>query len=181
MTPPSSAHRGAIDNLATWCKGNHLVLNAVKAFTSERTQHHQHHQPTVRSSCVTPQWTLCSLSAFQMGAASSNFYSSIIESILTSSITIWYIAATAMDKGKMQCVIRFADKKKSGCNLPSLQDLCSSKTLKRAGKVAADPSYPGHTLFETLPAEKRLHSIKIRNSHHKNSFFPSATGILNKA
>ena len=50
-----------------------------------------------------------------------HFYSSIIESILTSSITSWYAAATAKDKGRLQRVIRSAEKV-IGCNLPSLQD-----------------------------------------------------------
>ena len=49
----------------------------------------------------------------------------IIKSILTSSITIWYAAATANDKGRLQRIIRSAGKA-IGCNLPSLQDLFSS-------------------------------------------------------
>ncbi|KAK0140530.1 putative RNA-directed DNA polymerase from transposon BS [Merluccius polli] len=68
-----------------------------------------------------------------------HFYSSTIESILTSSITIWYAAATAKDKGRLQRVIRSAEKV-IGCNLPSLQDLYTSRTLK----IVADPSHPGH-------------------------------------
>ncbi|XP_010792459.1 BRCA1-associated RING domain protein 1-like [Notothenia coriiceps] len=47
-----------------------------------------------------------------------NFYTSIIESILTYSITIWYAAATAKDKGRLQRVIRSAEK------LPPLFDGC---------------------------------------------------------
>ncbi|KAK0131376.1 hypothetical protein N1851_033919 [Merluccius polli] len=73
-----------------------------------------------------------------------HFYSSIIESILTSSITIWYAAATAKDKGRLQRVIRSAEKV-IGCNLPSLQDLYTSRTLRHAGKIVADPSHPGHS------------------------------------
>ncbi|KAK0144339.1 Serine/threonine-protein kinase SMG1 [Merluccius polli] len=69
------------------------------------------------------------------------FYSSIIESILNSSITIWYAAATAKDKGRLQRVIRSAEKV-IGCNLPSLQDLYTSRTLRLAGKIVADPSHP---------------------------------------
>ncbi|KAK3528920.1 hypothetical protein QTP70_012859 [Hemibagrus guttatus] len=34
-----------------------------------------------------------------------NFYTAIIESILTSSITVWFAAATARDKAKLQRVI----------------------------------------------------------------------------
>ena len=109
-----------------------------------------------------------------------HFYSSIIESILTSSITIWYAAATAKDKGRLQRVIRSAEKV-IGCNLQLLQDLYTSRTLRRAGKIVADSSHPGHKLFETLPSGRRLQSIRTKTSRHKNSFFPSATSLINKA
>ncbi|KAM4553429.1 uncharacterized protein V3H82_017873 [Fundulus diaphanus] len=108
------------------------------------------------------------------------FYSSIIESILTSSITILYAGATTKDKGRLQRVIRSAEKV-IGCNLPSLQDLYASRTLRRAGKIVADPSHPSHRLFQTLPSGRRLRSIRTKTSRHKNSFFPSATGLINKA
>ncbi|KAK3556478.1 hypothetical protein QTP70_008332 [Hemibagrus guttatus] len=39
-----------------------------------------------------------------------NFYTAIIESILTSSITVWFAAATARDKAKLQRVIHSAEK-----------------------------------------------------------------------
>ncbi|KAK0155185.1 hypothetical protein N1851_002509 [Merluccius polli] len=85
-----------------------------------------------------------------------HFYSSIIESILTSSITIWYTAATAKDKSRLQ----------------RHSDLYTSRTLRHAGKIVADPSHPGHKLFETLPSGRRLRSIRTKISCHKNSFFP---------
>ncbi|KAK3513968.1 hypothetical protein QTP70_000169, partial [Hemibagrus guttatus] len=44
-----------------------------------------------------------------------NFYTAIIESILTSSITVWFAAATATDKAKLQRVIHSAEK--VGCEL----------------------------------------------------------------
>ena len=77
-----------------------------------------------------------------------HFYTAIIESILTSSITVWYTAATAKDKSRLQRIIRSAEKV-IGCNLPTLQDLHSSRALRRAGKIMADPSHPGHSLFGT--------------------------------
>ena len=73
-----------------------------------------------------------------------DFYTAIIESILTSSITIRYTAATAKDKGRLQCVIRAAERM-IGCNLPSLEDLHTFRSLRRARKIVADPSHPGHT------------------------------------
>ncbi|KAK3568450.1 hypothetical protein QTP86_007299 [Hemibagrus guttatus] len=41
-----------------------------------------------------------------------NFYTAIIESVLTSSITVWFAAATARDKAKLQRVIHSAEKYK---------------------------------------------------------------------
>ena len=107
-----------------------------------------------------------------------HFYTAIIESILTSSITTWYAAATAKDKGRLQRVIHSAEKV-IGCNLPPLHDLYASRTLKRAGKIVADPHHPGHNLFETLPSGRRLRSIRAKTSRHKNSFFPSAVSLMN--
>ncbi|KAK3529297.1 hypothetical protein QTP70_027733 [Hemibagrus guttatus] len=51
-----------------------------------------------------------------------NFYTAIIESVLTSSITVWFAAATARDKAKLQRVIHSTEKV-IGCSLPSLQEL----------------------------------------------------------
>ncbi|XP_070830729.1 uncharacterized protein [Chaetodon trifascialis] len=98
-----------------------------------------------------------------------HFCTAIIDSILTSSITIWYTAATAKDKGRLQRVIQSAEKA-IDCNLPSPQDLYTSRTLRRAGKIVADPSHPEHKLFETLPSGMRLRSIRTKTSCHK--FFP---------
>uniref|UniRef100_A0AAQ6IKT8 Alkylated DNA repair protein AlkB homologue 8 N-terminal domain-containing protein n=1 Tax=Anabas testudineus TaxID=64144 RepID=A0AAQ6IKT8_ANATE len=108
----------------------------------------------------------------------TNFYTAIIESILTSSITVWFAAATARDKARLQRTIRSAEKV-IGCSLPSLRDLYVSRTQRRASRIAADPSHPGHALFQPLPSGKRLRSIRTRTSRHKNSFFPAAVSLLN--
>ncbi|KAK3515897.1 hypothetical protein QTP86_020857 [Hemibagrus guttatus] len=109
-----------------------------------------------------------------------NFYTAIIESVLTSSITVWFAAATARDKAKLQRVIQSAEKV-IGCSLPSLQELYVSRSRRRAAKIAADPSHPGNELFRSLPSGKRLRSIRTRTSRHKNSFFPTAVSLLNSA
>ncbi|KAK3520904.1 hypothetical protein QTP86_003763 [Hemibagrus guttatus] len=108
-----------------------------------------------------------------------NFYTAIIESILTSSIMVWFAAATARDKAKLQRVIHSAEKV-IGCSLPSLQELYVSRSRRRAAKIAADPSHPGNELFRSLPSGKRLQSIRTRTSRHKNSFFPTAVSLLNR-
>jgi len=58
-----------------------------------------------------------------------HFYTTIIESILTFSITIWYAAATTKDKGRLQPVIGSADEVQ-GANCLFLQDLHASRTLR---------------------------------------------------
>ncbi|KAF7662509.1 hypothetical protein LDENG_00234150 [Lucifuga dentata] len=107
------------------------------------------------------------------------FYTSIIKSILTSSISVWYAPATAKDKGRLQRIIRSAERV-IGCNLPSLQDLHTSRTRRQVQKIVADPSHPGHHLFEPLPSGRRLRSIKTKTSCHKNSFFPTAIGLISQ-
>uniref|UniRef100_A0A8C6PAK0 Reverse transcriptase domain-containing protein n=1 Tax=Nothobranchius furzeri TaxID=105023 RepID=A0A8C6PAK0_NOTFU len=106
------------------------------------------------------------------------FYTAIIESILNSSIAVWYAGATVRDKHRLQRIVRSAEKV-IGCSLPSLQDLYVSRTRGSAGRIAADPSHPGHRLFEPLPSGRRLQSIRTRTSRHKNSFFPSAVRLVN--
>lgn len=107
------------------------------------------------------------------------FYTAIIESILTSSITVWFAASTAKDKGRLQRIIRSAEKV-IGCDLPALLDLFHSRTSRRAGKIIADPSHPGHHLFQRLPSGKRFRAIRTKTSRHLNSFFPVAVGLTNK-
>ena len=106
------------------------------------------------------------------------FYTAIIESILTTSITVWFAGATARDRLRMQRVVRAAEKV-IGCRLPSIQDLYISRTRRRAGRIRADPSHPGHALFAPLPSGRRLRSIRTKTSRYFNSFFPSAIRLLN--
>ncbi|TWW72322.1 hypothetical protein D4764_16G0008190 [Takifugu flavidus] len=92
----------------------------------------------------------------------AQFYTAIIESILTSSIT-----------GQTEA------EKVIGCRLPSIQDLYISRTRRCAGRITADPSHPGHGLFSPLPSGRRLRSIRTKTSRYLNSFFPSAIRLLN--
>uniref|UniRef100_A0AAV2LBE6 Alkylated DNA repair protein AlkB homologue 8 N-terminal domain-containing protein n=1 Tax=Knipowitschia caucasica TaxID=637954 RepID=A0AAV2LBE6_KNICA len=52
------------------------------------------------------------------------FYTAIIESILTSSVTVWFAGATVRDKQRLQSIVRSAEEV-IGRSLPSLQDLGS--------------------------------------------------------
>ena len=101
----------------------------------------------------------------------SMFYTAVIESVLCTSITVWFGSATKLDKNRLQRSVRSAEKI-IGANLPTIQD--TSRVRKRAGKITADPSHPGHKLFKLLPSGRRYRSLFA-----KTSFFPLAVSILN--
>ncbi len=78
------------------------------------------------------------------------FYSSIIESILCTSIPVWFSSATKSDHRRLWRVVRTAERI-IGTTLPTLQELYLSRVSKRAGK----------------------------NTGHRNSFFPQAIHLMN--
>ncbi len=101
----------------------------------------------------------------------TQFYSAVIESVLCSSITVWFGSASKSDIRRLQRTVRTAERI-IGVHLPSLQDLYNSRVTKRAGNIITDPSHPGHNLFALLPG-RRYRSLCTRTSRHKNCFFPS--------
>ncbi|KAI4888927.1 hypothetical protein NFI96_005928 [Prochilodus magdalenae] len=72
------------------------------------------------------------------------FYTAIIESILTASITIWFGSSTSQERTKLQRIIRTAERI-IGCNLPSLQQIYTSRYTER------------ELLLEARPQNRMLH------------------------
>ncbi len=106
------------------------------------------------------------------------FYSAIIESILCTSITVWFSSATKSDLRRLRRVVRTAERI-VGTTLPTLQELYLSRVSKRAGKITLDPSHPAHSLFELLPSGRRYRALSTRTTRHRNSFFPQAIHLMN--
>ncbi|KAI2666636.1 putative RNA-directed DNA polymerase from transposon BS [Labeo rohita] len=106
------------------------------------------------------------------------FYSAIIESVLCSSITVWFGSATKTDIRRLQWTVRAAERI-IGIPLPNLHDLYTSRVRKRAKKITLDPSHPAHSLFELLPSGRRYRALCTKTARHKNSFFPQAISHLN--
>ncbi|KAM9821542.1 uncharacterized protein ACBT44_007087 isoform 1-T1 [Syngnathus typhle] len=75
------------------------------------------------------------------------FYTAIMQSVLCTSITVWFGSDSKQDKHRLQRTIRTAEKI-IGINLPSIQDSYLSRTRKRARNISTDPSHPGCSLFE---------------------------------
>ncbi len=97
------------------------------------------------------------------------FYSAIIESVLCTSITVWFSSASNSDHRRLRRVVRTAEQIIS-TTLPTLQE---SRVNKRAGKITLDPSYTAHCLFELLPSGWSYRAVSTRMTRHRNSFPPS--------
>ncbi len=106
------------------------------------------------------------------------FYSVIIESVLCTSITVWFSSATKSDLRRLQKVVRTAERI-IGTTLPTLQELYLSRVSKRADKMTLDPSHPAHSLFELLPSGRRYRALSTRMTRHRNSFFSQAIHLMN--
>ncbi len=96
------------------------------------------------------------------------FYSAIIESVLRTSITVWFSSATKSDLRRLWRVVRTAERI-IGTTLPTLQELYSSRVTKRAGKITLDPSHPAHSLFELLPSGRRYRALSTRTTQRNPS------------
>ncbi len=106
------------------------------------------------------------------------FYSAIIESVLCTTITVWFSSATKSDLKRLRRVVRTAEWI-IDTTLPTLQELYLSRVSKRAGKITLDPSNPAHSLFELLPSGWRYRALRTRTTRHRNSFFPQAIHLMN--
>ncbi len=104
------------------------------------------------------------------------FYSAIIESVLCTSITVWFSSATKSDLRKLRRVVWTAERI-IGTTLPTLQELYLSRVSKRAGKITLDPSHPAHSLFELLPSGRRYsRAVTVADFYHRGGNGPSTAG-----
>ena len=80
-----------------------------------------------------------------------NFYICVVESILTSCITVWYGSASVMDRKRLQRVVKTAERI-IRTPLPSLKSIYNRRVHRRAASIIKDPTHPQHGLFTLLPS-----------------------------
>uniref|UniRef100_A0A3Q3GWF6 Reverse transcriptase domain-containing protein n=1 Tax=Labrus bergylta TaxID=56723 RepID=A0A3Q3GWF6_9LABR len=107
-----------------------------------------------------------------------NFYRCVIESILTSSVSVWYGNCSVADRKALQRVVKTAQRI-TRCPLPAIEDVQRKRCLRRARGILKDSSHPAHRLFTLLPSGRRFRSLRTRTSRLRNSFFPRAVSLLN--
>ena len=106
-----------------------------------------------------------------------SFYRAIIESILTSSITVWYGRATQKDIKSLTNVITQAEKIMC-VELPSLETIYKKRLNRKASLILKDESHPANKYFELLPSGRRYRHFK-GNKRFLDSTYPQTVKLLN--
>ena len=104
------------------------------------------------------------------------FYRSVVESILTFSIVVWYGNTTEKQKTSLNRVVKSAAKI-VGETLPTLSSLYLQRVNSRAQKIIKDSSHPANNLFQLLRSKRRFRYFKTKTERFKNSFYPKAMTI----
>ena len=105
------------------------------------------------------------------------FYKSIIESVLSFSITVWYSKLTVKDKSKLNKIVKMARKLK--VNTISLNDLYNKKVIQNVKKIMSDKCHPLHGNYVFLKSGRRLNVHTQRTDRFKKTFVPKSIKIYN--
>ena len=108
-----------------------------------------------------------------------NFYRSVIESILTFSIIVWFEGITLKQKLQLNRIVNTASKI-IGCSLPTLEDIHLKRVKRRSEKIIKDSSHPANHLFKKLPSGRRFRTLKCGTTRSRKSFFPCAIQTMNE-
>ena len=91
----------------------------------------------------------------------TQFYYSVIESILCFGVSAWFGATALHNKACLECLVRQASCM-AGCDFPSIASLYDTQLCYRAGKIVVDSSHPANHLFKLLPSGRRCRAIKAK-------------------
>ena len=78
-----------------------------------------------------------------------NFYRTAIESILTYAITVWFGNITTSELHSLEKVVRTAERI-IGSDLPSLQSIYRSRTIKKTTSIINDDNHPANQYLKTF-------------------------------
>ena len=105
-------------------------------------------------------------------------YRSLIESILTFNIVLWYGNLSVKQRSKLSRIVSMAEKV-IGCRQVSLSNLYQMAVARKARNIINDSKHPLHSHFEKLPSGRRYRVPIARKNLFKKSFLPTAVTILN--
>ncbi|KAF7665495.1 hypothetical protein LDENG_00140760, partial [Lucifuga dentata] len=82
------------------------------------------------------------------------FYRSVIEPILTFSITVWFSNITTQKAKQLERILRTASRI-IGTKLPALKEIHESRLKKLGLKILKDLLHHANSLFKFLPSGKK--------------------------
>ncbi len=134
--------------LRSWLFGAVEKFKFLGSIISQDLNWDTHFNSIVKKKAQQRLYFLRQLSKFNLPQELlKQFYSAVIESVLCTSITVWFGSATKSDIRRLQRMVRNAEWI-IVAPLPTLQELYASRVRKRAQKITLDPSHSSHPLFE---------------------------------
>ncbi|KAL0174659.1 hypothetical protein M9458_030627, partial [Cirrhinus mrigala] len=177
-----SAYRQEVEQLAVWCSLNNLELNTLK--TVEMVIDFRRNPPALTPLSIMDS-TVAAVETFKfLGSIISRdlklyflrqlkkfnlpqellkqFYSAIIESVLCTSITVWFGSATKSDTRRLQRMVRTAERI-IGAPLPTLQEVYIQSEEKGSENHSGSLT-PMSSPFQTFAIWSALQSHKYQDS-----------------
>lgn len=159
-TPP--LHRGAAVEMVSTFKylslhiSNDLTWDTNKASIIKKAHERLYFPWRVKRADLSP-------------AVLTSFYLCVVESILTSFITVWYGNCSVADRKALQRVVKYAQRVTSS-SLPSLEGIYVIRCRSRVSCILKDHIRPAHKLFTLLSSGRKLYSLKTWTMRLKGSF-----------
>jgi len=105
-----------------------------------------------------------------------NVYISLIQSVLSFNITVWFGNLSVKNKTKLARVVSMASKV-IGRPQATLTNLYTNSVRRKALSITSDTTHPMYGHFELLPSGRRFRMPLARKNVFKRSFLPSAISI----
>ena len=108
------------------------------------------------------------------------FYSSVIQSVLTYCVTVFFNSLRRTERKNIDRVTAIAQKiVGKNIMLDPLSKKYDVRTATKGEQILKDTSHPLNYKFEMLPSGRRLRSAATKSSKYNKTFIPCAITILN--
>ena len=107
------------------------------------------------------------------------FYSAVMESVMSFSISCWFGNCSLEVKGKLTKIIRNC-LKLGVTSSSAVLDLYKRSVSRRCQVILSDCSHPLNSSYQLLPSGRRFRTIGCRTSRYSSSFVPASIRLLNE-
>ena len=106
------------------------------------------------------------------------FYTSVIQSVITFSITCWFGNSSSEAKNKLCRIVRNGIKL-GVHNASPLSDIFKKCAIHRFKIIYNDCDHPLNNRYRKLPSGRRLQTLKCRTTRYARSFVPTSVSVVN--